>query len=138
MTDTETSLPGTWTQTGLASRGWSRNGQTFETVYDVVCSDGLQPDAKTHTCPNNQAAVNLTDCSVPASKGASELSTTWSDPEFDPSDRAFYYARVLENPSCRWSSYAALAAHQSLPKKLPATIQERAWSSPVWYDPAAH
>jgi hypothetical protein len=119
-------------------KGWSRNGQTFEKVYDVACSDGLQPDAKTHACPDNKADVNLTDCSVPASKGAAELSATWSDPEFDPADRAFYYARVLENPSCRWSSYAALAAHQSLPKKLPLTIQERAWSSPVWYEPAAH
>ena len=119
-------------------KGWTKGGETFEKVFDVACSDGLRPDPKTWKCPDNGATVNLTDCSLPAGKGAAELSATWSDPEFDKADRAFYYARVLENPSCRWSTYAALAANKSIPKKSPSTIQERAWSSPIWYEPASH
>jgi hypothetical protein len=119
-------------------KGWSKSGQTFEKVFDAVCSDGLQPDPKTYKCPDNGASVSLNDCSITPNKGAAELSTTWSDPEFDPSARTFYYERALENPSCRWSTQAALRAKVSLPTKLPATIQERAWTSPIWYEPAAH
>jgi Protein of unknown function (DUF3604) len=117
-------------------KGWAQGGQTFEQVYDVVCSDGLTPDAATHRCPDNGAKVNLNDCSYSTDKGASELSTTWIDPDFKTSDRAFYYARVFENPSCRWSTYDAIAAKVAPPSNQPATIQERAWSSPIWYTPA--
>jgi hypothetical protein len=119
-------------------KGWTNGGQTFEKVFDVACSDGLHPDPQTGKCPENGAKVNLSDCSVSANKGAAELSTTWSDPEFDKADRAFYYARVLENPTCRWTTYVALAANANPPKGLPATVQERGWSSPIWYDPASH
>jgi hypothetical protein len=119
-------------------KGWSKGTETFEKIYDAVCSDGLQPDPATHACPNNGATVSLTDCAATPNKGAAELSTTWTDPDFDPSLHAFYYARVLENPTCRWSTHAALVAKTSIPKSLPATIQERAWSSPIWYEPAAH
>jgi hypothetical protein len=117
-------------------KGWAEGGQTFEQVYDVVCSDGLRPDESTHRCPDNGASVNLNDCSYPAEKGAVELSGTWSDPDFKASDRAFYYARVFENPTCRWSTHDAIAAKMKLPDDVPATIQERAWSSPIWYTPA--
>lgn len=79
-------------------KGWLADGQSHEQVYDVVCSDGLQPDAQTHLCPNNGAKVNLSDCSISADKGAAELATTWTDPDFDAAQSAFYYARVLENP----------------------------------------
>jgi hypothetical protein len=117
-------------------KGWSKGGETFEKVFDVSCSDGLRPDPRSHKCADNGASVNLSDCSTTPGKGAAELSTTWSDPEFDASVRSFYYARVLENPTCRWSTHAALTAKVALPKSLPATIQERAWSSPIWYEPA--
>jgi Protein of unknown function (DUF3604) len=117
-------------------KGWSENGQTFEQVYDVSCSDGLHPDAKTHRCEDNGAKVSLTDCSYTKGKGATELSTTWTDPDFKPSERAFYYARALENPTCRWSTYDALKAKLPLPESVPSAIQERAWSSPIWYTPA--
>ena len=116
-------------------KGWSKGTETFEKVFDVACSDGLRPDPQSHRCPDNGATVNLSDCSVTAKKGATELSVTWTDPEFDKSDRAFYYARVLENPTCRWSTEAALQAKAALSAKFPATIQERAWSSPIWYTP---
>jgi hypothetical protein len=102
----------------------------------VVCSDGLKPDA-TYRCPDNGAEVSLTDCSYSQDKGAAELSSTWADPDFKPSDRAFYYARVFENPTCRWSSHDAVAAKLKLSADVPATIQERAWSSPIWYTPPA-
>jgi hypothetical protein len=116
-------------------KGWSKGRETFEKVFDVACSDGLRPDPRSSHCPDNGAAVNLSDCSVTANKGAAELSVTWTDPEFDESDRAFYYARVLENPTCRWSTEAAVQAKAALSAKFPATIQERAWSSPIWYTP---
>jgi hypothetical protein len=67
--------------------------------------------------------------------GAAELATAWTDPEFDPKQRAFYYARVLEIPTPRWSTYDAAALGMPIPKGLPATIQERAWTSPIWYTP---
>jgi hypothetical protein len=117
-------------------KGWAEDGQTYEQVYDVVCSDGRKPDVGTHRCADNGATVSLADCSYSTDKGASELSTTWSDPDFKPSDRAFYYARVLENPTCRWSTYDALKA--KLTDSYPPIIQERAWSSPIWYTPAAN
>ncbi len=119
-------------------KGWAKDGETFEKVFDVACSDGLTPDPTTHKCADNGASVSMADCSISPDKGAAELSTTWSDPEFDPSARAFYYVRALENPTCRWSTQAALDAKVSLPTKLAATVQERAWSSPIWYEPAAH
>ena len=115
-------------------KGWADDGQTYEEVYDVVCADGLTPDAETHRCADNGATVDLADCSYSSDKGAAELSTTWVDPEFDPSDRAFYYARVLENPTCRWTTHRALARQAQIPE--PSVIKERAWSSPIWYTPA--
>ena len=115
-------------------KGWAAGGQTYEQVYDVVCADGLTPDATTHRCRDNGATVSLTDCSYSRDKGAAELSTTWTDPDFTPSVRAFYYARVLENPTCRWTTHRALARGSAIPE--PAVIKERAWSSPIWFTPA--
>src|SRR5262249_42703882 len=112
------------------------NGQTHELVYDVVCSDGLTPDATTHKCPSNHAGVNLNTCTVSNKKGATELSTTWVDPDFKAADRAFYYVRVLENPTCRWSTYDAHRAGVNLRSDVPATVHQRAWSSPIWYTPS--
>ena len=115
-------------------KGWAEaDGTTAEQVYDVVCADGLTPDPATRRCADNGARVDLSDCSISDGVGAAELSTTWSDPEFDPAQRAFYYVRVLENPTCRWTAHRALARGVPIPD--PATIKERAWSSPIWYTP---
>ena len=114
-------------------KGWLENGQHQEQVFDVACSDGLSVDPTTNRCPDNGAQVNLNDCSRTANVGASELKTLWQDPNFSPGQEAFYYVRVLENPVCRWSTWDALRAGEKPRSDLPATIQERAWSSPIWY-----
>ena len=116
-------------------KGWmTSDGDLMEETYDVACSDGATPDASAR-CPDNGASVNLQDCSISRDVGAAELAATWTDPDFDPVERAFYYARVLENPVCRWSMYDAMAAGVEHPAELPATVRERAWSSPIWFTP---
>jgi hypothetical protein len=117
-------------------KGWLENGEAREQVYDVACSDGLAIDADTHRCPDNGAGVSMDDCSISADVGSAELKTFWRDPEFDAGAEAFYYLRALENPSCRWSTWDALRAGVAPRSDLPKTIQERAWSSPIWVRPA--
>ena len=114
-------------------KGWLEDGEHQEQVYDVACSDGLSVDPKTNRCPDNGARVDLDDCSTTANVGASELKTLWKDPNFAPGQEAFYYVRVLENPVCRWSTWDAIRAGKEPRSDLASTIQERAWSSPIWY-----
>ncbi|CAI8308914.1 MAG: Uncharacterised protein [Porticoccaceae bacterium UBA1117] len=114
-------------------KGWLENGEHQERVYDVACADGLSVDPQNQRCPDNGARVNLNDCSITANVGASELKTLWQDPNFTPGQEAFYYARVLENPVCRWSTWDAIRAGETPRSDLSTTIQERAWSSPIWY-----
>lgn len=116
-------------------KGWLKDGQPLEEVFDVVCSDGLKVDPDTHRCPDNGAKVNLADCAITADVGAGELKAIWHDPAFDPNERAFYYVRVLENPTCRWSTWDAVRAGITPRDNLKKTIQERAWSSPIWFNP---
>ena len=118
-------------------KGWIDNnsGRPKEKVYDVACSDGMQPDPATNRCPDNGARVNINDCSISTNVGSSELKTVWKDPEFAPDDKTFYYVRVLENPTCRWSTWDAIKAGYKPREGLHETIQERAWSSPIWYIP---
>jgi len=116
-------------------KGWIEDGVAVEKVIDVACSDGLAPDPATDRCPDNGAGVDLSDCSFPQDLGAAELVTVWTDPDFDVGSRAFYYLRVLENPKCRWSTWDALRSGVEPRPDIPATIQDRAWSSPIWYEP---
>ena len=127
-------------QSGLLQRaqivkGWMEGHESKESVYDVSCSDGSQPDPETFRCANVGATVDLADCSASSSEEATELKALWSDPHFDRSQSAFYYLRVLENPSCRWSTWDAVRAGIEPMSGAPKTIQERAWSSPIWYKP---
>jgi hypothetical protein len=118
-------------------KGWiDSEGGTFEAVYDVACSGGAPVDPETHRCPDNGARVDLSDCSI-SGDGAAQLRTLWRDPDFDLDQRAFYYARVLENPTCRWSTWDAIRAGVPPRSDLAKTIQERAWSSPIHYHPAS-
>lgn len=116
-------------------KGWVENGKTREKVFDIACSDNAAPDPVSHRCPDNGAMVDLADCSISADSGDVELARVWRDPEFDGRQRAFYYVRVLQNPTCRWSTWDAIRNGLPLLSDVPATIQERAWSSPVWYKP---
>jgi hypothetical protein len=116
-------------------KGWTIDGEHHEQVYDVACSDGGAVDPTTHRCPDNGASVDLTDCSITPNKGAAELKALWRDPAFDPTHRAFYYVRALENPTCRWSTWDAVRAGAAPRPDLKATLQERVWSSPIWYMP---
>ena len=118
-------------------KGWidMNSGRPKEKVFDVACSDGLEPDPITNRCPDNGARVNINDCSISSNVGSSELKTVWKDPEFKVDDKAFYYVRVLENPTCRWSTWDAIKSGFKPREGLHETIQERAWSSPSWYIP---
>lgn len=118
-------------------KGWVENGVAKEKVFDVACSDGLKVDPATSRCPSNGAGVNMATCEPDRFKGDVELKTVWKDPEYNPKQRAFYYVRVLENPSCRWSTWDALRNGTPPNPKLAPTIMERAWSSPIWFEPKA-
>lgn len=113
-------------------KGWVEKGFKREKVFDIACADGANVDTHTHRCPENGASVDLTDCSITPGKGAATLRALWADPEFDRQQSAFYYVRVLENPTCRWSTWDAIRAGTPLRGDLEETIQERAWSSPIW------
>ena len=117
-------------------KGWTElSGKPHEEIYDVACSDGRKPNPKTNLCQDARASVNLDNCQISANEGADELRAVWEDPNFNPDLKAFYYVRVLENPTCRWSTWDALKSGEKPRADLPSTIQERAWSSPIWYIP---
>jgi hypothetical protein len=117
-------------------KGWiDAEGKTHERVQDVACADGLEVDPETLRCPDNGASVDLESCDVSPGTGAEQLLAAWRDPQFDPAQGAFYYVRVLQNPTCRWSTYDALRLGREPSPLVPATIRERAWSSPIWIDP---
>lgn len=113
-------------------KGWVDNqGRAYEKIFDVQCAGGVAPNAQ-NRCPDNQAKVDLTTCQVSANTSADELKTVWRDPEYKSGQSAFYYVRVMENPSCRWSSWDALRAGVTPREDIAATLQERAYSSPIW------
>lgn len=117
-------------------KGWLDDaGQAHEQVYDVVWSGARTPDAKTGKLPTVGNTVNVAEASYRNSIGAPQLLGHWQDPDFDPAQRAFYYVRVLEIPTPRWTTYDAKFFGKQPPADVPASIQERAYSSPIWYTP---
>ena len=116
-------------------KGWVDADGTHEEVIDVACAGGAKVDLRTNRCPLNGAKVDISDCSINAETGSAQLSALWHDPEFRPEQRAFYYARAIENPTCRWSTWDAIRAGVEPRPDLLRTIQERAWSSPIHYVP---
>jgi hypothetical protein len=116
-------------------KGWSKNGQSFEKVYDVAWTDERRPDPETGAIPPIGSTVDVPNATYTNTIGAAELKTVWTDPDFDPTLDAFYYARVLEIPTPRWTTIQAHELGISPPETVPATVQERAWSSPIWYTP---
>ena len=118
-------------------KGWTKNGQSFEKVFDVAWAGDRKPDKWTGRVPAIQSTVDLEKATYTNTVGATELKTVWTDPEFDASLHAFYYARVLEIPTPRWTLIQAVKAGVPPPDVVPLTGQERAWSSPIWYTPTA-
>jgi len=117
-------------------KGWlDASGKAQEKVFDVACSDGGAVNAATWRCADNGATVDVKTCSFSQDRGDSEIAAVWKDPEFDPRLNAFYYVRVLENPTCRWSTWDALRLGIEPNPALPKTIQERAYTSPIWFVP---
>jgi hypothetical protein len=139
--------PGATLQRAQIVKGWvDGNGEVHERVYDVAGSTDVAP-------------VDLDDCTPggTADGGHAELCAVWRDPDFDPAEHAFYYARVLENPSCRWNQYYCLDRQvdcskppalgedvvgydafdyqQCCNEQVPRAVQQRAWTSPIWYVP---
>ena len=116
-------------------KGWlDAEGEMQEKVFDVVWSGDRAPDANGKLPPVGNT-VDLDTASWTNTIGASELVTVWTDPEFDPAARAFYYVRVLEIPTPRWVLYDKLRFDLELPEEAQLVHQERAYSSPIWYTP---
>ncbi len=117
-------------------KGWSDDkGKTYEKVYDVAWSDGRVPDAK-GKLPAVGNTVDVASASWTNTIGASELGVVWSDPDFDPRHKAFYYARVLEIPTPRWPAYDAVRFGVKMSDDVEMITQERAYTSPIWYSPS--
>jgi hypothetical protein len=116
---------------------WLDKGEYREKVFDVAWSGARRPDPKTGKLPAVGNTVDLKTAHYTNSIGTAALQRVWRDPEFDPSKPAVYYARALQIPTPRWSTYLAARYGLPLPTDVPATIQERGWSSPIWYTPTA-
>ncbi len=117
-------------------KGWRANdGELHEEIYNVSLSDGRQPDG-TGQVPPVGSTVDVKNASYSNSIGDPELATVWEDPDFDPLELAFYYARVIEIPTPRWTAYDAKRyGLTDLPDNIPMVTQERAYTSPIWYTP---
>jgi hypothetical protein len=112
---------------------WEAAGQQRERVFDVVWAGGRQPDPDTGKLPAIGNTVDLKTGQYTNEIGASELKTVWTDPDFNVHRYAAYYLRVLEIPTPRWSTLLAIENGLPLPKTVPATEQQRGWSSSIWY-----
>ena len=118
-------------------KGWiDKKGKTQEKVYDVAWSGKRKPAANGKVPPVGNT-VDVANANWTNSIGASELATVWTDPDFDATQDAFYYARVIEIPTPRWTTYDAFRYGINLPEGVPASEQERAYTSPIWYTPEA-
>jgi len=118
-------------------KGWlDSKGRTHEKVYDVVWGDAdrrqLGADGKLPAVGNT---VDVANASWTNTIGDPELITVWTDPDFDPAQRAFYYARVIEIPTPRWTAYEQKFFKVKAPDEAPMITQERAYTSPIWYTP---
>ncbi|MCT4370041.1 DUF3604 domain-containing protein [Yangia mangrovi] len=116
-------------------KGWMDTaGETHEKVFDVAWSEGREMEAD-GTLPDVGNTVDIAAATWYNTIGASELATIWTDPEFDPAQKAFYYARVLEIPTPRWVVYDAQRFGVEIPEGAETIGQERAYTSPIWYTP---
>jgi hypothetical protein len=112
-----------------------KDGKYAEKVFDVALSDGRKADAATGKVPAVADTVDVKTASYSNSVGAAQFETVWEDPQFDAAVPAVYYLRVIEIPTPRWSTILAVKEGLPLPPEVQPSLQERAWSSPVWYTP---
>ena len=117
-------------------KGWmDKSGKTFERVYDVAVSDGREigEDGRCKTPVGN--TVDVEEATYNNTIGDPLLLGYWKDPDFDAQQKAFYYVRVIEIPTPRWTTYDAKFFGVERPKDVPASLQDRAYTSPIWYTP---
>jgi hypothetical protein len=117
-------------------KGWlGKDGQTQERIYDVAVSGGrtIGADGRARASVGN--TVDVANANWTNTIGAGEMITVWKDPDFDPALRAFYYVRVIEIPTPRWTAYDAKYYGVKMPSEAPMTTTERAYTSPIWYTP---
>ncbi|MCZ0964370.1 DUF3604 domain-containing protein [Paracoccus benzoatiresistens] len=118
-------------------KGWiDADGSSRERIYDIAVAGGREigPDGRAREPVGS--TVDLATATFTNTIGAPFLAGYWRDPDFDLSERAFYYVRVLEIPTPRWTTYDAVRFGLDLPEEVPSTVQDRAYSSPVWFTPA--
>jgi Protein of unknown function (DUF3604) len=115
---------------------WEDGRLQKERVFDVAWAGDRTPDPETGALPAVGDTVDRKSGTYANSIGSAELEVVWKDPDFDPRRHAAYYVRVLEIPTPRWSTLLAVDAGLPLPSDVPATIQQRGWSSPIWYTPS--
>ncbi|NNK49201.1 MAG: DUF3604 domain-containing protein [Gemmatimonadetes bacterium] len=118
-------------------KGWlDSDGDTHERIYDVAVSDGREigSDGRAREPVGN--TVDIATATFTNTIGQAVMATLWEDPDFNPDEPAFYYVRVLEIPTPRWTTYDAAFYGIDLPDTVPATIQDRAYTSPIWYSPS--
>jgi hypothetical protein len=117
-------------------KGWlDKDGKEHERIYDVAVSDGrkIEEDGRCKTPVGT--TINVADASYTNTIGDSLLTAYWVDPEFNPKQRAFYYVRVIEIPKPRWTAHDAKFFNVKMPDNIPMTVQDRAYTSPIWYTP---
>ncbi len=116
-------------------KGWlDARGETQEQIFDVALSDGRKANWRGEIPPVGNTVDGL-NAIYSNSIGSAELTAVWTDPDFDPEQRAFYYARVIQIPTPRWTAYDAKYFGATIDPRAPETIQDRAYSSPIWYTP---
>jgi hypothetical protein len=118
-------------------KGWlDSNGETHEKVIDVAWSGHRKPDPRTGLVPSVGSTVDVQNATWTNTIGAPLLSGFWQDPDFNPSQHAFYYVRVIEIPTPRWTAYDVKRFAVKMDPQVPMTVTNRAYSSPIWYSPA--
>jgi hypothetical protein len=117
-------------------KGWlDDKGETNERIYDIAVSDGRVVGADGRAKQSVGSSVNIEKATYTNTIGDALLMAHWTDPDFDPKESAFYYVRVLEIPTPRWTTYDAAFFNIKRPDIVPATVQDRAYTSPIWYTP---
>ncbi len=115
-------------------KGWHKNGELHEKIFNVALSDG-RTEQEDGSVPDNGATVDLKTGAFSTDVGAEKLLVVWKDPEFDPEAKAFYYVRVIEIPTASWQLWDQIRYGTQYPDHISLTVRERAWSSPIWYSP---